>query len=92
MINNVAVGNLLLSAAILFSGSLPSKAIRMLQHINIATITTRTYDRHQKSFLHSAVNKLWEEWQAAYIKEIKKEKYQLVIGGDGRADSPGYSG
>ena len=50
MIGNIPAGNILLSASILFSGALPTQAIRILQHINCATIATRTFYDHQNGF------------------------------------------
>ena len=51
-------GNLDLAAAILFSGSTASKALNMLKHMNVCTITTRTYLRLQKFYLIPAVFKV----------------------------------
>ena len=56
---NILAGNLLTSAAILYSGSLPAKAL----------------GRRTSCFF----SKLYEKQQS------------LVIGGDGRSDSPGHS-
>ena len=84
------LGNILVSASILFSGSLPSKALRFLEYMNCTSITARTFYVHQQLFLQPAVNTLWKAKQSAYIEEVKQDSSPLVIGGDGRADSPGY--
>ena len=43
---------------------------------------------HQRYFLHPSIASIWEEHQANYLKELHKEKRGLILGGDGRADSP----
>ena len=54
-IKNTPAGNLLLSAAILYSGETATKVLRVLSHMNIACIINRTYYNHQKEFLEPAV-------------------------------------
>jgi len=85
VINDVPAGNILLSAAILFSGSLPSKTLQVLRIYGCASI------RHQSSFLQPAICNVWNEHQAGLFKQLRREKRPLIIGGDGRADSPGHS-
>ena len=48
-ISNIPAGNLLTSAAILYTGSLPAKALRIFKTLNCATISKVTYFRHQKA-------------------------------------------
>ena len=43
LVKDTPAGNLLLSAAILFSGSTPSKVLHMLSHLNMASIKERTF-------------------------------------------------
>ena len=90
-IGNIPAGNLLLSSAILFSGSLPSKAIRLLQILGCCTITTRTFFSHQKRILHQAVASVWKRKQNSILEEVKQDSPSgLILAGDGRADSPGH--
>lgn len=84
-------GNILLSAAILYCGALPAKTLRVLQVLGCASITRRTYFRHQRQYLQPSILSVWSKHQAESMKELKKEKRGLVLGGDGRADSPGHS-
>ena len=42
-IGKVPAGNILISAAILYSGCLPAKALRMFKTLNCASITRKTY-------------------------------------------------
>ena len=47
-IRDTPAGNVLLSAAILFSGATPGKVLRMLSHLNVACFTDKTFYCHQK--------------------------------------------
>ncbi len=51
MFGTIPAGNILLSSAILFTGLMPTKALRMLNVINCVTINRKTFFRHQKSIL-----------------------------------------
>ncbi|XP_064630216.1 uncharacterized protein LOC135489052 isoform X2 [Lineus longissimus] len=79
--------NVLLSGAILFTGSLPTNVLRMFQTLKIQCDVSRTFYRHQKNLLHDAMQKTWEKCQSALFESIKDR--ELVIGGDGRCDSKG---
>ena len=90
-IGKVPAGNVLLSAAILYTGCLPAKALRMFKTLNCAAITRKTYFRHQNSYLQPAISLVWERHQRKLLSELIIEKKGLVLVGDGRADSPGHS-
>ncbi len=53
--SNMPSGNILLSAAILFSGSLLSKFFRVLDAFGCVSFDIRTFFAHQKFFLHPTV-------------------------------------
>ena len=91
VVKSIPAGNILLSAAILYSGTLPAKVLRMLKIYGCATITSRTFFSHQKSYLQPSVFAVWNQHQAELLKQLQKEKRPLILGGDGRADSPGHS-
>ena len=90
-IRDIPAGNILLSAAILFSGATPGKVLRMLNHMQVACISDRTFYRHQSRFLEPAIMTVWEGEQSMLLAECKARDSALSIGGDGRADSPGHS-
>ena len=90
-IGSKPAGNVLISAAILYAGALPMKALRVFSILNCATITCKTFYRHQRQFLQPAVKLIWERNQQAIFAMLKEGKSSLVVGGDGRADSPGHS-
>ena len=50
-IANVPAGNILLSASILFTGALPTKALRVFRHLNCATISPKTFFYISESLL-----------------------------------------
>ena len=83
-------GNLLLSAAILFSGSHFSKAQQLFSHMKIPCISRSTFDNHQNKFLFPTVLNFWESERSAMMEELSKMEGGLVLAGDGRSDSPGH--
>lgn len=86
----IPAGNFEMSCALLFSGSLPSKTIRMFNFMNLATISYRTFMYHQQCYLHPAIVDVWKNNQDTYIREILDSGQPVQLGGDGRADSPGH--
>ena len=51
MSGNLPVGNLMLSAAIMFSGSSPARFLRALDSVKINNISISTYNKIQSSYL-----------------------------------------
>ena len=90
-IGNVPAGNLYTSAAILYAGAFPAKALRLFTILKCAMITSKTYFRHQRQILQPAVRLTWERHQQSLFETLKAKKKGLVLSGDGRADSPGHS-
>ena len=90
-INSIPAGNLLMSASILFSGALPSKSLRVFQFMNCASISQGTFFSHQRSFLIPAIKNFWKREQMSMLTVLQTEEKALVLGGDGRCDSPGFS-
>ena len=90
-VKNQPAGNILLSGSILFSGALPTKVIHVLKNFGCATICERTFFLHQKKHLQLSISSVWERHQANLLQQLHHEKRALIIGGDGRADSPGHS-
>ena len=90
-VGKIPAGNIMISAAILYTGSLPAKALKVFRSINCATITRKTFFRHQKAFLHPAISSIWETEQETLINQLTDKKEALILGGDGRVDNPGHS-
>ena len=87
-IKNQPAGNILLSAAILFSGCRPTNVFHVLHCLCVACITDRTFYIHQTEYLEPSVLSVWKHKQQQLLSA---SELPLTIGGDGRADSPGYS-
>ena len=90
-IGKIPAGSILTSAAILYSGALSTKAPRMLHIPNIATITRKKFFRHQSQYLQPAIHSIWKNSQDLLLRSLKGKGSLLVLAGDGRSDSPGYS-
>ena len=59
MVGNKPAWNLLMSAGILFSGSIPSKVLKMFKTCNIACISTSTFMNHQSYYLYPSIAHVW---------------------------------
>ena len=81
----------MLSSAILFGGGSPAKVLRILRHMNVPTIGYSTFMAHQSKYLHPAVEDTYRHQQSTLLNDIKAEGRELILGGDGRCDSPGHS-
>ena len=88
-IGKVMAGNLLLSAGILFGGGSPTKILRCLRHMNLKVISVQTFLQHQRDYLQPAIIRVAKAEQSVILGQIG-EGEKLVLGGDGRADSPGH--
>ena len=81
-----------LSSGILYSGSSPSKVLKMLSHINIPCISYRTYMNHQSHYMFPVINTIWKREQTELLNEILSHPEKSVeVSGDGCAVSPGHS-
>ena len=89
-IGGTPAGNVLTSAAILYAGVIPAKALRIFRVLKCASISRKTFFRHQCYYLQPAVSHIWGQQQGALLEKMKKEKKKLTVGGDGRCDSPGH--
>ena len=89
MVGGYPKGNVSISAAILFSGSMPTKCVRVFKILKCACISTATFFRHQKLFLQPSIISLWTRQQNELFQKLKSKK--LLLTGDGRCDSPGHS-
>ncbi|XP_055959258.1 uncharacterized protein LOC126807688 [Patella vulgata] len=87
--NQLPLGNLLLSASILFSGASVTNILNVLNRINVSSFTDRTYRHIQSCYLVPAVKNVWSLWQMAAVREVKGRNVKL--GGDARCCSPGHT-
>ncbi|KAK3087395.1 hypothetical protein FSP39_005395 [Pinctada imbricata] len=90
-VGSYLAGNLDISAGILYSGSIPSKALRFLEQMNVKAITNRTYFNHQQAILYPSILGVWRVYQSKYFQTMRSNNMSICIGGDGRCDTPGHS-
>lgn len=90
-IGSIPLGNILMSASILFSRSLPSKALKPFEFLSLSSITRKTFFRHQTQYLQQAVLSTWKHNQEMLFSELRERQSPIVVAGDGQADSPGHS-
>ncbi|KAM7297483.1 uncharacterized protein ISCGN_022634 [Ixodes scapularis] len=88
-INGKALMNLLLPAAITFSGASPTRVIRLLSSVGVAVLQKSQLFLIQGCLVFPAAAKVWKEEQTTLLTAMRGSKLHLA--GDGRADSPGYS-
>ena len=91
MLGNTPAGNVLLSGAIMFAGATATKILRVMNHMKLATISLRTFLTHQREYLQPVVQHVWACHQTRAVEELQVKGRPLIIGGDRRADTPGYS-
>ncbi|XP_064476240.1 uncharacterized protein LOC135390343 [Ornithodoros turicata] len=89
LLNRKPLGNILLSAGILFSGSNIKKTLRLLTSVGISCFSYRTFFNVQGAFLLPAIEKVWQHHQTVMLEAAQGQG--LTLAGDGRADSPGHS-
>ena len=90
LVGKAAAGNLLLSAAIVFSGSTYTTFANIANLINLSLFSDRTFYKIQQTRIFPIVNAYYNQNQTV-VAEILRQQGPLVLSGDGRCDSPGYS-
>jgi hypothetical protein len=88
-LNGMSAGNLLLSAAILFSGSTYAKVAHLFEIFNLPILKERTFYAVQSKYLFPVVHQVWKSHQQELHHKLRGQC--LAISGDGRCDSPGFS-
>ena len=70
-------------------GIITSKGIASIPKFELCENHKEDIFRHQKAFLQPPVSYIWEK--ETLINQLTDKKEALILGGDGRADSPGHS-
>ena len=78
-------------SSILFVGAFPGQALQLFNVLNCPAISWRTFFHHQSHYLQPAIYSVWKIHQEQLIAKFKFEQKPLVLAGDGRCGSPGYS-
>ena len=81
--------DLLLSAAILFTGSEITQALRLFQFMDVAVGTPSTFHRHQVGHLQKTIRCVWRQKQQEHLESLTGEK--VVLCGDGRHSTVSHS-
>ncbi|XP_061179861.1 uncharacterized protein LOC133188445 [Saccostrea echinata] len=82
--------NLHLASAMLLSGNSISKVLMLFNHLKVLVPSSHTISRLQSCYSIPAVIEEFYLQQAEYFDDLR-QKPHVVLGGDGRCDSPGYS-
>ena len=89
IIRNSGAGNLIVPAAILFSGLTFTSFTSMAEILNLPMISESYFYRIQKEYLYPVVHSTYILQHEAVLAFLRDERRHLS--GDGRCDSPGYS-
>ncbi|KAM4705577.1 uncharacterized protein WCC33_010403 isoform 1-T1 [Rhinophrynus dorsalis] len=84
-VNQVAMGNYLLSAAVLCSGSNFNKVHDLFKIVGIQQISKTNYYRYQRRFLFPSIDLHWQKEYEKVKSEMKGKA--LCVSGDGQYDS-----
>ncbi|XP_071792698.1 uncharacterized protein [Asterias amurensis] len=88
-LNGVNMGDLAMSAAIMFSGNQYAK-IKMMCHVMKLGLPYETlYYQIQRNYLLPCISNYWNQLQGDVLS--KRQGKEVVICGDARNDSPGFS-
>ena len=87
--SGLAVGNLLIAAAILFSGMTYQRFIQWSSLLNVATISQATFYAIQRTYLWPVIQEAWITHQESLLAGLAQTPLKLA--GDGRCDSPGHN-
>ena len=82
-------GNLLISAAILLSGSSYNKIQNFFSILRMPVLSESEFYRIQSTYLNPTINDYWTLHQTAILSVLSENS--MVLCGDARSDSPGYS-
>jgi len=89
-VKNIAAGNLLSSAAILFGGNTFSYIAQFASFPNLKFLSHTTYYTIQNKYLFPVVHKAWKEERSSVLDEVKSNG-SVNLTGDGSCDSPGQN-
>ncbi|XP_044143349.1 uncharacterized protein LOC122932797 [Bufo gargarizans] len=88
-IKNYGAGNLLLAAAILFSGLNFHKVKELFNIFGLLSFSEKSFYRYQSKFLFPAIDLAWQLDKKSTKEDILHK--DLCIAGDGQCDSPGHN-
>ena len=80
-IRRIPAGNLLLSAAILYSDSMTSLTLRIFKILKVECFSRQMFCKHQKNYLIPVVMKLWKEEKDSYTEYVGFTRGSCSFGG-----------
>ena len=88
-VNGIYANSIQAAVSVLFSGNSFAKIQRLAHFFGVAFLSKSTYFRLQCVYLIPAVNEWWCWTRDQLLNELSGE--DIVIGGDGQCDSPGFN-
>ena len=88
-VNSMYVNNIQACAAVLISGSNYGKVHCLAQFLKLAFPSKSTYFRIQRLYLVPAHDEWWGWMKGEVVNKFQGQN--IVVGGDGQCDSPGFS-
>ena len=88
--SDVYVNDLLITACIVLSGNSYSKFVQFADFLGLAVPDQTVFCRNQRLFITPVVLDMWHSMKAKVL-EVLGAYSSIVLGGDGRNDSPGFS-
>ncbi|XP_073710642.1 uncharacterized protein [Misgurnus anguillicaudatus] len=90
IIRSTPVGNLMLSAAIYFSGASFFQFQKICKAMQLQIIRYDAFRRHARNYLEPAIVHKWKLDQNNLFRKLQEEG-KVAVAGDMRADTPGHS-
>ena len=90
-INGMPIGNLLISAAILFSGNTFTPINHFATCLNLQLVSKSSFYKIQEKYVFPVVQNSWHDHQQQLLQQIRDRRSPINVCGDGRCDSPGHS-
>ena len=87
----MAAGNLLTSAALLFSGHTFTAMSQFCLFLNLKFLSHTTFNTIQRQYVMPVIMYTWSQLQHKMLQNVKSSGRMLCLAGDGRYDSPGFS-
>jgi len=90
VINKTPAGNLLLAAAILFTGNTFARINEFCACLNLKFISKSLFYDVQDKYLYPVIGEAWDNETKSVVEQFQQERF-LSLCGDGRCDSPGHN-
>ena len=83
--------NYVVDTALLLSGMNHHQFIRFCQFVNLAHTSPTAYARNQQLYAAPAIHQEYIGMRDSIVDGIKSQEGEIVLSGDARMDSPGFS-